>query len=224
MSRQKALTPRRWWKLAGWGCLGTVVVAVVSFGGFVVWVKHDIQTTRASIRQLARTGSCVGCDLSYANLSGLDLQFVDLSGANLRRADLRGTVLGAATLVGTDFTRADLSGAVLRQASLDDAIFDRANLTGADFHCGAGTCTTLQGASFRQANLTRANLVCLDCFPEGERVGLAAVDLRGANLTEADLQYSRLDGAKIEGAVFCRTTLADGKVAEPDCKASTSTQ
>ena len=84
-------------------------------------------------------------------------------------------------------------------------------------HCGAGTCTTLSGASFRKANLTRANLVCLDCFPDGKRVGLAGVDLQGANLTEANLELSRLEGAKLDGAIFCKTTLWDGRIANDHC-------
>ncbi|HEY9624263.1 MAG TPA: pentapeptide repeat-containing protein [Crinalium sp.] len=205
------------WKPVRLGCISIVTLALLGIGVIKLAVHLDIQETKASMRILKRTGNCRGCDLSFANLSGYDLQFADLEGADLRDADLSGAVLGAANLSDADLRYADLEGAILRQANLYNAKFDHANLTDADFHCGAGTCTTLDGASFRNANLTRAIMFCLDCFPEGERIGLDGVDLRDANLTGANLERSRLDRANTEGARFCNTTLWNGKVSNQDC-------
>lgn len=72
------------------------------------------------------TGSCPGCDLRFANLTGL----VAREG-NLTNADLAGATLYMATLID-----ADLTGAALQDADLSAAI-----LTGAKGVSFAGAIT-----------------------------------------------------------------------------------
>lgn len=76
------------------------------------------------VERLKSTGSCAGCDLSEAVLSGLRFEDADLSGANLRGANLYGSTLTGANLDGAVLTRANLRLANLegaRNALLFDA-------------------------------------------------------------------------------------------------------
>ena len=91
--------------------------------------------------QLARTGSCLNCELPDTDLSYKALAHAELNGANLRRANFMRTELRYAKLIGADlrfanftwadlyqadFTNANLSGALLPQSrNLSEAIFCR---------------------------------------------------------------------------------------------------
>lgn len=75
-----------------------------------------------SLEQLYITRSCVGCDLSGANLKGIDLRGVDLTGANLRGADLRKADLRGAYLAKANLTSAQIEGAILASTDLRYAI------------------------------------------------------------------------------------------------------
>lgn len=172
--------------------------------------EREVQQTQAAIVSGIR--NCPGCNLVGADLRGVDLALGDLSYADLRNADLRGAILGAAKLKLADFRGANLEGAVLRQANMWAASFDNANLTGADFSCGAGSCTYLEGTSFQNANLTRANLACLDCTVV-ERQGLKNVNLAGANLTDALLEKTSLQGVNL-----CQAILPDGTKSQQGCE------
>jgi uncharacterized protein YjbI with pentapeptide repeats len=66
---------------------------------------------------------CIGCNLSYA-----DLTRASLYGAYLYGADLTGADLTGADLTGADLSGADLSGASLRGANLSRAEMRRAIL------------------------------------------------------------------------------------------------
>ena len=89
--------------------------------------------------QLARTGSCLNCELPDTDLSYKVLAHAELNGANLRRVNFMRTELKYAKLIGADlrfanftwadlyqadFTNANLSGALLAQSrNLSEAIF-----------------------------------------------------------------------------------------------------
>ena len=91
--------------------------------------------------QLARTGSCLNCELPDTDLSYKALGHTKLNGANLRRANFMRTELRYAKLIGADlrfanftwadlhqenFTNANLSGALLAESrNLSEAIFCR---------------------------------------------------------------------------------------------------
>lgn len=93
--------------------------------------------------KLRETGSCEGCNLRAADLSGLNLLGANLRGAYMHRANLRG-----AKLRNADLSNADLSSANLREADLRDA-----NLTGTQLNDSNLAMTNLRGANIRDASL-----------------------------------------------------------------------
>ena len=94
--------------------------AVLSTAGTAsAWKKADL-------KKLKVTKSCVGCDLSGANLKGLDLSKANLSGANLQGANLSGTKLVNANLSGANMKSVNLNGAYLGGANLADAKMNQA--------------------------------------------------------------------------------------------------
>jgi uncharacterized protein YjbI with pentapeptide repeats len=110
------------------------------------------------LEQLRRTGSCLECDLSSADLpdallSNTDLRGANLTGANLIRADLRGANLSSANLSGASLINANLAGANLTNSNLTVTALIKANLTAANL-AGAG----LSLAKLLDANLTGAGL------------------------------------------------------------------
>lgn len=110
-------------------------------------------------------------------------------------ADLRDADLGVITRAGHHVARfaANMNGANLRGANLEGA-----NLVQVKF----------EGADFRDANLRYAHMV---------GAYLYQADLRGADLTGATLAYSDMEEALLEGAIFCRTLMADGIERNDDC-------
>jgi len=96
--------------------LGTVLSTA---GTGSAWKKADL-------KKLKTTKSCVGCDLSGANLKGLDLSKANLSGANLQGANLSGTKLVNANLSGANMKSVNLNGAYLGGANLADAKMNQA--------------------------------------------------------------------------------------------------
>ncbi len=73
----------------------------------------------AEEKRLKETGSCPGCDLSEANLSGANLYKADLEGANLS-----GAVLSGANLRFTFLTGENLEGAILCNTTMPDGTID----------------------------------------------------------------------------------------------------
>lgn len=86
----------------------------------------------SDVKMLLSTGSCVGCDLSKANLSGASLRNANLSRANLSGALLNTANLTAATLASANLTSANLTYANLFAADLFDANLTNANLSSAN--------------------------------------------------------------------------------------------
>lgn len=93
--------------------------------GLRTFVGAMLTTSMAVVEDLVRTGSCRGCDLSEANLSGTLLRMADLTGARLVRANLTRSDLTGAFLTAADLTDADLRGATLVNVDWRDAIRTR---------------------------------------------------------------------------------------------------
>ncbi len=61
--------------------------------GAVGWTNVSLAYDKANLKALKRTGDCIGCDLSGADLSWLDLRGSNLSAADLTRANFAHTKL-----------------------------------------------------------------------------------------------------------------------------------
>ena len=149
-----------------------------------------------------------GADLREANLR--DAQFVasNLEGIVFESADLREANFRLANLANASLFGADASGADFTRATLESGEFKDADLSGANFS-GA----VMKGGDFTRANLSGANLrgvSLLGAF-------LTDADLSGADLTDANLTFADVSGTNFEGAIFCNTKMADGKVNSEGC-------
>lgn len=127
---------------------------------FAAFLAGALPATAQNAGQIAHVrggGSCPGCNLFQADLSGLQARGLNLAGARLRQADLSLGVMNR-----TRFSNADLrdveayggvfSGSNFSGANLTNAGFVGARLDGASF---AGA--TLAGANFGGASLERAS-------------------------------------------------------------------
>jgi uncharacterized protein YjbI with pentapeptide repeats len=159
----------------------------------------------------------IGCDLSYADLSGAILYGADLTGANLYRTDLTGAVLSYTDLTGTDLTgtylyRTDLSNAVLSYADLSgvnlrDAYLENADLSNADL-----TGATLSGANLHYADLSNANLSYADL----SGAILSYADLHSAHLSNANLHSAHLSNADLSNADLTDAYLSRAHLSNAD--------
>ena len=131
-------------------------------------------------------------------------------GADLRGRNLRGAYLNKASFVGADLRGADLSQtslyhANLRAAKLGGALLHKATLIEADLRSADLTGARLCGTFFTKADLRDA-LLYGAIFSTGEQHPLTdaflGVDLRGADLSGADLFGISFQTAKVEGANF----------------------
>jgi uncharacterized protein YjbI with pentapeptide repeats len=162
--------------------------------------------------------------LMSANLRGADLRGADLRGADLREADLRGADLSRAeaNLRGADrshanLSRADLSDAHLSHANLRGANLSHANLSRAELVRANLLAADLRNTNLRNTNLGGADLsgaphdfeqvpeavadpsVALELF-RGTVADLGEADLRGADLSHANLFAAYLRGADLSEA------------------------
>ena len=180
--------------------------------------------------------------LQGISLRQADLQRIDLSGANLRGADLSGANLSNANLREIDMENfdsrlsdanlsgADLSGANLHNTRLYDANLSLASLIGTDlsnadlrgvFLKGAKIDDSTQidakwrrvweivtqgaaGRDLKGEDLTHANLNGADL----RGANLRDADLSGADLSKADLDDANLSGANLLRAIVSREQLS----------------
>lgn len=82
-------------------------------------------------KQLMKTNSCPGCDLSGVNLDRMNLTGANLEGANLSKVRLHLATLAQANLRNTDLRGAELGGADLAEADLRGADLRGATFAGA---------------------------------------------------------------------------------------------
>ena len=163
-----------------------------------------------------------GWDFSGQNLSGARLSFSALTGANLTGANLSGAFLNSSTLTG-----ANLSGAVVTGASFwgttsrgftraqleSTASYQAKNLQGITLGRGLFPIDLI-GWDFSGQNLTNAQL---------NNSRLIGANLSGANLTGAELYYStligaNLSGANLTGAFLNSSTLTDANLTGANLK------
>ncbi|MEH1966853.1 pentapeptide repeat-containing protein [Nostoc sp.] len=141
--------------------------------------------------------------LRDAELPGINLSGAILFGAKLNRANLSGANLSYANLGSAWLEEANLTGANLSHAVVSDGVLAEADLSDTDLSYADLTACPLIGANLSRANLT------------GTLIGNEPL-LKGANLTDVDLSQSKIDlpggieNPRIEGAIFCNTTLPDG--------------
>jgi uncharacterized protein YjbI with pentapeptide repeats len=105
------------------------------------------------MQRLLEVRSCVGCDLSAADLKNADLRGVNLSGANLKDADLR-----RANMMATNLKDANLRGANLSGAQM--IVVD---LTGADLKDADVTNVVRRQVKLCQTTIPSGKVVDQDC-------------------------------------------------------------
>ncbi len=183
-------------------------------------VRDNINAAMGRPAASGSASNCSGCDFGGVNWSGRDMRGVNYTGVDLSRANLIGTNFSGGSFNGVDFTKANLTGASFRNARLTGCDFSGANLSGVDF-AGArlsgcqftaallasselrdvlNSCT---GCDFRRANLAGLDLSNVrangDDFSGAD---LRGVNLSGAQLTGIDFGNARLDGANLTGTTF----------------------
>ncbi|MBD2391999.1 pentapeptide repeat-containing protein [Aphanizomenon flos-aquae NRERC-008] len=185
----------------------------------------------------------IDANLSGANLSSAILINTDLSGANLSGADLTNACLDGAILKGViidNNTKIDkkyyliwrifneelmdrnLSGVDLTGAWLEKANLNKVNLSNGKLHevCFSNemdkiyTLDRRLATRLKGANLTEANL---------ENVNLRGADLRDANLTEANLENANLKVADLRDAKLIRVNLRGVDLTEADLRKASLT-
>jgi len=112
---------------------GIRIGVAAAFAAAILYSGPAAAFSETDLNKLTETHSCVGCDLSGADLFGVDLSRAVLSDANLRGADLTGAIfyfaiIQGADLTGANLTRADLYGADLFRSKLDGAITAEARI------------------------------------------------------------------------------------------------
>ena len=76
-----------------------------------------------------------------------------------------------------------------------------------------GSCANLFGANLRGANLSDADLRCANLFGANLRgANLSDADLRCANLRDADLRGANLSDADLRNADLCRADLCEASI------------
>lgn len=142
----------------------------------------------------------VGADLSQAILKGADLSEAYLKGADLRGANLIGARLSEADLRGANLSFANLREASLNEANLSKAHLIEAKLVKADLRSADLMHADLMLADLSEANLGKTYLRSAD---------LRGADLRHANLTGAILVGTKVDKAKLSGALVHAVNVGD---------------
>lgn len=117
---------------------GLLLAGVLSVSGLLLGTAQASDPSH--LARLMNTRSCVGCDLSGANLAGWTLPKTDLSGANLSGATLYKATLSQANLTGANLTDCDLSGANLLGALGADLAGAKTNAGTTCPNAKAGPC------------------------------------------------------------------------------------
>lgn len=146
---------------------------------------------------------CFGCNYAGAKLAGSDLTRATYIAANFEGADLSRASFRNARIVAANFENADLRGAAFDGAQCTACNFIGARLDGATF-VGA----QMMAANFKNfaASVTDEQLRqllggCVSCNFAGSK--LAGRDLSGIPLLSVDLSGADLQGTRFDGAVLC---------------------
>lgn len=109
--------------------------------------------------QIARVragGSCAGCNLFQAALSGLEARGLNLASARLRQADLSLTVMNRTRFSNADLRDVEAYGGVFSGSNFSGANMTNASFVGAHLEGASFSGTTLTGVNFSGASLARA--------------------------------------------------------------------
>ncbi|MDF2867176.1 MAG: pentapeptide repeat protein [Gammaproteobacteria bacterium] len=170
---------------------------------------------------------CNETNFSRANLTGSSLKNSNFIKANFNRANLRYvTTLYKRINLGSQMSQANFSYANLLHAQLD-ATLDGANFNHANLHNAIldPAIIDVQGSNnsgFAELNFSYANLTDAELY---ETQG-AAIPFYKTNFTGADLKGARFftgyrlgqpQSTDINAAIFCHTTMPDGKINNRDC-------
>ena len=123
----------------------------------------------AEVMQMLNTRTCIGCDLSSANLILKKLDRSQLLSSDFRQANLQGVSLRFSNLNRGKFNQANLSGAnlsysLLRLADLRGANLSYANLTDTDLSAAMlDETTNLNHASFCHTIMPNSQINDQDC-------------------------------------------------------------
>jgi len=107
----------------------------------------------SQLEHFEKTGTCVGCDLSEANLA-----WSKHNDANLSQALLVKIALNYAAFNSANFSHAQIMYANLRDLQASGSNFSSADLTGSDLSYANLSSANLIEASFTNANLANADL------------------------------------------------------------------
>ena len=147
----------------------------------------------------------------------------NLRKAKFTKADLRGADFRGADLRGADFRGAKLRHAEFRGANLKGARFDAPPKAGKQANGNEGQpappcAPNCARTDLRGADLTEANLIGVN-FTGAILItaNLQAADLSGANLTGAAVVSAYLVGANLASAIFQGTTCPNGTVTNTGC-------
>ena len=169
----------------------------------------DADLSFADLRQNDRSVAITDDQLrSAASVIGVNLAGNDLSRFNLNGLNLRGADLSLANLTETDFSNASLDGVDLRnpnpvQSITDDQLRSAASVTGVTLADNDLSRFNLNGLDLRGADLSLANLTETD---------FSNADLRGATIATAELTSADFSGANLSDAVLGDPARDDGFV------------
>ncbi|MEI6429224.1 MAG: pentapeptide repeat-containing protein [Pseudanabaena sp. ELA607] len=146
----------------GWG----LVLNLLNFGWFnaPAWANNPVE-----VMQAINSRTCVGCDLSGANLVVKKLDRSQFLGIDLRQANLQGTSLRFSNLNRGQFNQANLSGAnlsysLLRLADLRGANLSYADLTDADLSAAiTDDKTNFDHAKLCHTTMSDSQIINRDC-------------------------------------------------------------
>ncbi|BAY96009.1 MULTISPECIES: pentapeptide repeat-containing protein [unclassified Tolypothrix] len=150
-------------------------------------------------------------NFANANLKGFNFNGINLNNAVFSEANLSGAKFSNCQLIGANFINANLDGVDFTNANLFGAIFNGANLHGANFQNAR-----IQNTNFTNADLSNASLIesktwdeqqfdnnCINVPIEGDdssspdlQTQFVVTDFSGANLTNTNLLFTNLRGAK----------------------------
>ncbi len=137
----------------------------------------------------------VNCRMHDADFSGTDIDRlatagkIDLSRARFDRAKMPAACFIGALLTNTSWVSTNLAAALFNNADLRQSHFHAARLSGASFMRADLSHGDLRGSDCAGASFIRADL---------RRASLVETSLYGADLTEAILEDTVLDGAMID--------------------------
>jgi len=152
-----------------------------------------------------REANLSGAHLNGANLSVARLEGADLRGADLRGADLRGAQLNCIhNMAGTDLRGADLTGSAIVQCEWGGVLMDERTRIAPKYRLAHDLANHL---------VTDKNLRGVDL----SQAWLLGVDLRGCDLTDANLNQCR-PGGKLAGAKFFRAKLRKATLTQADLR------